>query len=88
MRKKGVKYTRVPPYHPASNGAAERSKQVLDGKARKLSLEHRLANVPILHRSTPHTVTRQSPAELFLGRQIRNCQQNSRGATVEPEMAP
>ena len=26
-----------------------------------------------MNRSTPHTVTGQSPAELFLGRQIRNC---------------
>ena len=66
MRMNGVKYTRVPPYNPASNGAAERSvqsakvalsKQVLDGKAGKLSLEHRLANFLILHRSTPHSVT-------------------------------
>ena len=79
----GVRFTRVPPYHPASNGAAERSiqtaktvltKQVLDGKANSLCLEHRLANFLILNRSTPHTVIGgQSPAELFLGRQIRNC---------------
>ena len=49
------------------------TKQVLDGKANSLRLEHRLANFLILNRSTPHTVTGQSPAELFLGRQIRNC---------------
>ena len=82
LKQNGVKFTRVPPYHPASNGAAERSvqtaktvltKQVLDGKANSLSLEHRLANFLILNRSTPHTVAGQSPAELFLGRQIRNC---------------
>ena len=82
MRQNGIKFTRVPPYHPASNGAAERSvqiakvaltKQVLDGKASTLTLEHRLANFLILNRSTPHTVTGLSPAELFLGRQIRNC---------------
>ena len=49
LKQNGVKFTRVPPYHPASNGAAERSvktaktvltKQVLDGKANSLSLEH------------------------------------------------
>ena len=82
MKQNGVKFTRVPPYHPASNGAAERSvqttkvvlaKQVLDVKTSKLSLEHRLANFLIMYRSTPHTVTGQSPAQLFLGRQIRNC---------------
>ena len=82
LKQNGVTFTRVPPYHPASNGAAELSaqtakkvltKQVLDGKANSLSLEHRLANFIILNRSKPHTVTGQSPAELFLGRQIRNC---------------
>ena len=82
LKQNGVKFTRVPPYHPASKGAAERSvqtaktvltKQVLDGKANSLSLEHRLANFIISNRSKPHTVTGQSPAELFLGRQIRNC---------------
>ena len=78
LKQNGVRFTRVPPYHPASNGAAERSvqsvkavltKQVLDGKANTLSLEHRLANLLILNRSTPHTVTGRSPAEFFLGRQ-------------------
>lgn len=81
-RQNEIKFTRVPPYHPASNGAAERSvqtakvaltKQVLDGKASTLTLEHRQANFLILNPSTPHTVTGQSPAELFLEHQIRNC---------------
>ena len=82
MRQNGIKFTRVPPYHPVSNGAAELSvrttkvaltKQVLDGKASTLTLKHQLANFLILNRRTPHTVTGQSAAELFLGRQIRNC---------------
>ena len=64
MRQNGIKFTRVPPYHPASNGTAERSvqtakvaltKQALDGKASTLTLEHRLVNFPILNRSTSHT---------------------------------
>ena len=82
MRQNGVKFTRVPRYHAASNGAATRSvrtakeaftKQVLDGRASTLTLEHQLANFLIVNCSTPHTVTGQSPAELFLGQQIRNC---------------
>ena len=66
LKQNGVKFTRVPPYHPASHGAAVRSvqtaktvlaKHVLDGKENSLSLEHRLAKFLILNRSTPHTVT-------------------------------
>ena len=48
-------------------------KQVLNGKASTPTMEHQLADFLILNRSTPHTVTGQSSAELFLGRQIRNC---------------
>ncbi|XP_025764368.1 uncharacterized protein K02A2.6-like [Oreochromis niloticus] len=79
----GIRHTAVPVYHPASNGAAERSVQILkrslmknvleaDGKA-TLSLSHRLANFLIMYRSTPHTVKGRMPAELFLKRQIRTC---------------
>ncbi|XP_021340098.1 uncharacterized protein K02A2.6-like [Mizuhopecten yessoensis] len=79
LRQNGVKHTLVAPYHPASNGAAERSvqilkrtllKQVLDGD-KSLSIKHRLANFLITYRATPHTVTGVSPAELFLKRQMR-----------------
>lgn len=71
MRQNGIKLTRVPPYYPASNWAAERSvetakvaltKQILDGKASALTLKHRQANFLILNRGTPHTVTGQSSA--------------------------
>ena len=99
MRQNGIKFTRVPPYHPASNGVAERSvqtvkvaltKQMLDGKASTLTLEHQLANFLILNRSTPHTVTGQSPAELFLGWQIRNCftllKPNLKGTVEEKQL--
>ena len=73
--------SRVPLYHRASNGAAGRSvqtakavltKQVLNGKANTLSLKHRPANFLILNSSRPQIVTGQFPAELFMGRQIRN----------------
>ena len=66
LKQNGVRFTRVPPYHPASNVAAERSvqttkvvltKRVLDGRANTLSLEHKLANFLISNCNTPHTVT-------------------------------
>ncbi len=36
-----------------------------------VTLQHRLANFLLMYRSTPHTVTRVSPAELYLKCQMR-----------------
>ena len=82
MKQNVFRSSRVPLYHRASNGAAGRSvqtakavwtKQVLNGKANSLRLKHRLvANFLILNSSRPQIVTGQFPAELFMGRQIRN----------------
>ncbi|XP_054265657.1 uncharacterized protein K02A2.6-like [Macrosteles quadrilineatus] len=76
LRKNGVKFTLSPPYHPASNGAAERSvqevkksllRQVLSEKrSHPTSLQHKLDNFLFSYRNTPTSVTGVSPAELFL----------------------
>ena len=82
LRLNGIKQTLVPPYHPASNGAAERSvgllkqallKDVLEAKygGVRISLRHRLANFLLRYRNTPHSVTGRTPSELFLKRQVR-----------------
>ena len=79
MRKNGIKHTLVPPYHPQSNGAAERSvrvvkdalvKQVLEGK-KGISMKHRLANFPFRYRTTPHSTTGVNPTELMVKRHLR-----------------
>ena len=93
LKNNGVKHTRVPPYHPASNGAAERTvqivkralvKQMLDQnpKKRQLSLSHKLANFLITYRNTPHTTTGQTPAELFLKRKPK-----TRFTLLKPNLA-
>lgn len=70
----GIKHTLVAPYHPQSNGLAERGVQILK-KALKdrilmgsWSLPQRLANVFFGYRVKHHRTT---PAELFLKRQLR-----------------
>ena len=79
MRENGIKHTLVPPYHPASNGAAERlvrvvkgalEKQVLQG-TESITMKHRLANFLIKYRSTSHSVTGRTPAELMVKRHLR-----------------
>ena len=74
-----MKLTLVPPYHPASNGAAERSVQILKRHLEKqvlqngssLTMSHRLANFLYAYRNIPHTVTGVTPASLFLKRSPR-----------------
>jgi len=77
LAKNGVRHVRVSPYHPASNGAAERMVQELkrflagvQGDTAEL-LQHKMANWLFRIRNTPHTLTQCTPAELFLRRQPR-----------------
>ena len=75
LKLNGIKHSRSAPYHPATNGAAERFVQVLKkslkNKPGSLTVEHHLANFLLAYRSRPHTTTGVNPAELFLKRQQR-----------------
>ena len=70
----GIKHMKSPPYHPATNGQAERFVQTLKMKMKSLKQErdfkHKLARVLLWYRSTPHATTGVSPSELFLQRRI------------------
>ncbi|XP_064486077.1 uncharacterized protein K02A2.6-like [Ornithodoros turicata] len=79
MLENGIVHTTTPPYHAPSNGLAERAvqslkkallKQVVEEKSRnkKRSLQLKLSNFLFEYRTTPHTTTEKTPAELFLGR--------------------
>lgn len=90
MYKNGIKHTLTPPYHPQSNGAAERSvrvvkealvKQVLEGNKGR-SIKHRLADFLLRYRTTPHSTTGATPAELLMRRRLR-----TRLTLVKPDLA-
>ena len=76
LKNNGVKQTLSPPYHPALNGAAEQSIQILKRSLERqvlhskdsLSTAHKLANFLFAYRNTPHTVTEETPVSLFLKR--------------------
>ena len=72
----GIKHIRCAPYHPASNGLAERFVQSLKMALKASvhdggSLQRRVLNFLLNYRSTPHATTGVSPSSLFLHRQIR-----------------
>ena len=77
MKMHGIQHTHVPRYHSASNGEAERYVQILKQALRTSkiepgkSLQLRLSRFLFSYRNTPHTVTGQTPAELFLKRTPR-----------------
>jgi hypothetical protein len=75
LRRHRVKQSFSPPYHPASNGLAERHVQTFKGMMKKCTgaktETQRLAEVLFHYRNIPHSTTGKTPAELFLKRSPR-----------------
>ena len=64
----------VAPYHPSSNGEAERFVQTFKAALRKADqkgLQLALTQFLLRYRTTPHPATGKTPAELIFGRQVR-----------------
>ena len=70
----GIHHVKTAPYHPASNGLAERAVRIFKEGVWKFvngTVSDRIARLLFQYRSTPHTTTGMSPAELLLGRKLR-----------------
>jgi hypothetical protein len=76
LKNNGIKHTLCPPYHPASNGLAERYVQTFKSMMKKadpsLALSHKVSHVLFLYRNVPNTTTGKCPSELFLKRSPRS----------------
>ena len=70
----GISHLRSAPYHPATNGLAERAVQTFKEGMRKMSgpLETRLAKFLFHYRITPQTSTGVSPTQMLFGRPLRS----------------
>ena len=75
LENNSIKHITSAPYHPASNGLAERAVQIVKRGLRKItqgSIRSRLAKTLFSYRLTPQTTTGISPGELLLGRRPRS----------------
>ncbi|CAL9706063.1 unnamed protein product [Knipowitschia caucasica] len=77
MKLNGIRHITSAPYHPATNGLAERFVQTLKQGLRAfadapISLQQKLANVLFAYRNATHATTNRTPAMLFLGRGLRS----------------
>ena len=74
LKKNAIRHTTSAPYHPASNGLAERCVQTFKEALIKSKgdIETCLNRFLFAYRLTPHTTTGHSPAELLLGRKPRS----------------
>ena len=76
LQANGVKHIRCAPYHPSSNGIAERFVRTFKEAMRASGSDgrtpqHRLENFLLTYRATPHATTGVAPCTLFIGRSMR-----------------
>lgn len=73
MTKNGITHVTSPPYHPPSNGLAERAVQTFKDLMKKSlgnTLETKLHRALFNYHITPQSITGLSPAELLMGRKL------------------
>ena len=75
--KKGndVKHPLTPPYHPSSNGQAERAVQIfkraMKTRPKGRTIRHQISILLLQYRSTPNTSTGKTPSELLMKRVLQ-----------------
>lgn len=75
LHKNGIKHTTSAPYHPATNGLAERAVKIFKEGVKKLkkgTMQTKIDRVLFRYRITPHSTTGASPAEMLMGRKLRS----------------
>lgn len=75
MKRNGIQHVTSAPYHPSSNGLAERAVQTFKDGMRKMkgdTLETEVSRYLFNYRITPHTTTGLSPAQMLMSQKLRS----------------
>ena len=77
MKMNGIRHVESAPYHPSTNGSAERAVQSFKSAMKKMdsspsteSIHTRLDRFPFAYRTTLQTTTGKSPAELLMNQRL------------------
>ena len=73
-KQNGIRHLKSAPYHPSTNGLAERAVQIFKRGMKKSApaeLNTKLARFLLHYRTTPHSTTGLTPAELLMGRSLQ-----------------
>ena len=70
----GIEHIQTSPYHASSNGLAERAVQIFKSNVKKLDgdIQTRISTMLFQYRITPQMSTGLSPAEMLMGKKLRN----------------
>ena len=85
MRENGITHITSAPYHPSSNGLAERAVQTFKFGIQRIpgaTIQERLSKFLFKYRITPHSTTGIAPAELLM-----NCHLRSRLDLLYPDVS-
>ena len=75
LSQNGITHVTSSPYHPSSNGLAERAVQTLKNGLKQTpgaTIQEKLSKYLFTYRITPQTTTGVTPAQLLMGRSLRS----------------
>ena len=75
LKRNGIRHVLAAPYHPASNGQAERMVRTFKESMKALrqgNIDTKFSRLLFKYRITPHSVTGNTPAEMLFKRQLRS----------------